>query len=511
MLLDVVLDSVYLLGSLWGGATSPAACPARPGVLPHARAAATWAPGPRTSTAVTAFVDVNVVPLDSERVLPNQTVLVEGGRITALGPSDKITVPAGAVRIDGRGKYLIPGFSNMHIDGRGDYGQPQLFSMLASGITAIRPNNPVSLDQLHKVRHSPEAQERLSPYIYLAGPLRAFAGPGRTADSAAAAYKAAGYDFFTDNGPDSLMTAAHHLGLALGTHFHEASPEMLQEVGTYGGSVDHLYAFLGYDLLDSLNRGQVALAAARLEALVVRTKRAGVWVTPTLDCMESISGRLESPANVQAHRQLVKALHDAGVGLLLGAEKAYAYRELAALVRAGLTPYQALVTGTRNPAQFLGLLEERGTVAVGKGADLVLLYGNPLEDIRHTREPAGVMRAGRWLDRAELDRRLLADPKAGLLREAGRSGIYSNSLPDEQQRKVRNHAKRFEALTDSLEMAKSPGSERLRRQLAAELGALYATLTPELQETFDPVVRLWLRAQARRGFPVTVPGVALVP
>jgi imidazolonepropionase-like amidohydrolase len=81
--------------------------------------------------------------------------------------------------------------------------------------------------------------------------------------------------------------------------------------------------------------------------------------------------------------------------------------ELAALVRAGLTPYQALTTGTRNFVVFLQALDEIGTVAVGKRADLVLLSGNPLEDIRHTAEPAGVMLGGQWLAREVIDRRLV--------------------------------------------------------------------------------------------------------
>jgi imidazolonepropionase-like amidohydrolase len=79
---------------------------------------------------------------------------------------------------------------------------------------------------------------------------------------------------------------------------------------------------------------------------------------------------------------------------------------LAALVRTGLTPYQALETGTRNVAVFFGTADSSGTVAVGKRADLVLLAGNPLADIQQTRRIAGVMLGGRWLDRAALDRRL---------------------------------------------------------------------------------------------------------
>jgi hypothetical protein len=113
-------------------------------------------------------------------------------------------------------------------------------------------------------------------------------------------------------------------------------------------------------------------------------------------------------------RPLIKGLQDAGAGLLLGTDAGVdfsvhgfsVHRELEALVRAGLTPYQALLTGTRNVAVFFQTLDESGTVAVGKRADLVLLTGNPLVDIRHTAQPAGVMIGGRWLPRSEIDRRL---------------------------------------------------------------------------------------------------------
>jgi imidazolonepropionase-like amidohydrolase len=106
-----------------------------------------------------------------------------------------------------------------------------------------------------------------------------------------------------------------------------------------------------------------------------------------------------------------KALQDAGTGLLLGTDEgtmgivsgcAIPW-ELAALVRAGLTPDQALATETRNFAAFLQALDETGTVAVGKRADSVLLNGNPLRDIRTTGQPAGVLLGGRWLPREELD------------------------------------------------------------------------------------------------------------
>jgi len=79
------------------------------------------------------------------------------------------------------------------------------------------------------------------------------------------------------------------------------------------------------------------------------------------------------------------------------------HRELEALVRAGLTPFQALAAGTRNAAEFLGAGDAFGAIQPGRRADLVLLDGNPLVDIRNTLTISGVMLGGRWLTRADLD------------------------------------------------------------------------------------------------------------
>jgi imidazolonepropionase-like amidohydrolase len=79
-----------------------------------------------------------------------------------------------------------------------------------------------------------------------------------------------------------------------------------------------------------------------------------------------------------------------------------AHDELADLVAAGLTPYQALRAATANAAEFLGAGNQRGTVAEGQNADLVLLDANPLVDIENTRRIAGVVLRGRWLSKAEI-------------------------------------------------------------------------------------------------------------
>ena len=133
---------------------------------------------------------------------------------------------------------------------------------------------------------------------------------------------------------------------------------------------------------------------------------------------------LKSPARrakyVAVRNQFVKAVQDSGGKLIAGSDTPewfhlYGFglhRELSALVQAGLTPYQALVTATRNPADYLGAGAHWGTIEPGKRADLVLVSGNPLENIANTARIRGVVVGGRWLDRAALDEMIARGARA---------------------------------------------------------------------------------------------------
>ena len=180
---------------------------------------------------------------------------------------------------------------------------------------------------------------------------------------------------------------------------------------------------------------------ARIGDLVRLTHRAGTWVVPTQTLLENSSssesaeGLITRPQNVYLPRalltnfasrarnairddalggkflelraRLIKALHDGGVGILLGSDSPQYFnvpgfsihRELASMVAAGLTPYQALQTGTTNPARFFDLTEEFGQLRPGLAADLVLLSANPLENISNSTTIEGVMIRGRWMDK----------------------------------------------------------------------------------------------------------------
>ena len=118
---------------------------------------------------------------------------------------------------------------------------------------------------------------------------------------------------------------------------------------------------------------------------------------------------------VQKELEVVLAMHRAGIPFLAGTDTppgVYIFpgfslhEELQRFVAAGFSPVEALQTATLNPAKFLGLEGEMGTIEKGKRADLVLLDANPLEDIRNTQRIAGVIANGRYFSRADLDKML---------------------------------------------------------------------------------------------------------
>ena len=112
----------------------------------------------------------------------------------------------------------------------------------------------------------------------------------------------------------------------------------------------------------------------------------------------------------ELNRRMLAALHRAGAGILLCTDAAQSYHipgfaiheELALLVEAGLSPYEALAAGTRDAAIALGRANELGTVAEGLRADLLLLDENPLKDVTSASRPAGVMLRGRWMSEEDL-------------------------------------------------------------------------------------------------------------
>lgn len=155
----------------------------------------------------------------------------------------------------------------------------------------------------------------------------------------------------------------------------------------------------GQRSIEHLGGYQFITGANRIERLVELTKERGAWNCPTI----SVQKRLGS-VRIPKLRELVHLLDEAGAGLLIGTDSGIdltepgvsIHEELGEFVTAGLSPYGALRGATHGAARFLAGEREFGSVAPGLRADLLLLDGNPLDDVRFVRRPRGVMLRGAW-------------------------------------------------------------------------------------------------------------------
>jgi imidazolonepropionase-like amidohydrolase len=421
---------------------------------------------PAAQSAATAFVGVSVIPMDKEAVLQNQTVIVSDGKIASIAPDGKAQIPAGAVRVEGKGKFLMPALAEMHAHIPGGKApdsavERTLFLYAANGVTTIRG---MLGDPRHLVYRERAAKgELVSPRIYTSGP--SFNGNTTPTKEAAVeaviAQKKAGYDLLKihpgvpRDAFDAMAAKADELTIPFAGHV-PADVGLQRALEAKYRSIDHLDGYVEALVPNPANSqvfGVNLVAQAdesKIPALVKATRAAGTWQVPTEVLLVSWLSDEDPKAMAQwpemkyvpaetvakwvaqkegfaakfpaadrqkllaLRRKLIKALHDGGVPFALGSDAPQTWnvpgfsvhRELKAIVAAGLTPYQALRTGTANVATYFGTEASTGTVAAGKRADLLLLDANPLQDIANSSKIAGVMVNGRWLSKADIDKRL---------------------------------------------------------------------------------------------------------
>jgi imidazolonepropionase-like amidohydrolase len=418
-----------------------------------------------------AIVNVSVVPMDREHVLVGQTVVVAGGRISAIGPASTVTVPAGAVRIDGAGQFLMPGLADMHAHfatsgnaARDSEENEHLASIfVAHGITTVRSMR--GSPEILELRKRIDAGDLPGPQVFTTGPINGASQPNTRrvatvaeAESLVSADKAAGYDAIklTNLSPEiyvAFLAAARREGLPV--YGHVPRPVTFDIAARGGlGSAEHVIPFavalVPPEAPRAASSGPASLAPehadwALFPPIATKLRENGVWVCPTLvvaerfpsaekrrrladATMRYVPRRLRDawaadvdnesagpvPRLLDFGLTLTKRLHEAGVGLLLGSDDMNPYivpglslhEELGLFVRAGLTPFEALRTGTADAARFLHREREFGTIAVGRRADLLLLEANPLENVANARRRAGVMIRGHWFPESDLRRRL---------------------------------------------------------------------------------------------------------
>jgi tetratricopeptide (TPR) repeat protein len=420
-----------------------------------------------------AFIHANVVPMDADRVLRDQTVVVSDGRITAIGPAATTSVPKGARVVDAAGKFLSPGLADMHVH---VYTPQELTLYVVNGVTSVLNLN--GRPQYLAWRGRIASGDLLGPFVYSAGPTFSRKQTAEAAVAEVDRQAAAGWDaikIYNQVGAaeyPAIAAEAKKKGMAFVGHVPR-EPGFAATLAA-GQSIAHaeeyVYTYFNDDP-DPAHETIHPLDTAKIPKAVAMTREAGIAVIPTLVAFRNIvrqatnvkaylkdphfaylapfmRAQLEPERNTYANRwtseklsglavsyefqrQLVKALHDGGVPILAGTDASWLgvpgfclHDELEIFQELGFTPFAALKTATAEPARFLKREGEFGTVAVGRRADLVLTRENPLEDVENLRRPLGVMAAGRWIPHEE-GRRLLdgvpasyRDTLARLTREA---------------------------------------------------------------------------------------------
>jgi imidazolonepropionase-like amidohydrolase len=403
------------------------------GMAAMADTAAAISPAASHAIAVTGGT---ILDMTARKPIIDGTVVVIDGRITAVGPSGRVAVPPGATIVNAAGKTVMPGLWDMHAH----FEQVEWGPIyLAAGVTTIRDVGN-ELEFIVAVRDAVAAGRGIGPRILLAGIID---GPGPNGLGAIRAaspdearrrvqrYHDAGFvqiKIYSSVAPDVLRavaTEAHRLGMTVTGHVPEG-----------------MNAFAAIDAgLDQINHAQylTAVADSGPERLIAALRQHKTVIDPTLALYEllarsttqpiesfepgikKVARELETPLGgfgsspevaPMRRRQfdeevaLVGKLHRAGIPIVAGTDQSVPghslHRELELYVRAGFSPLEALQAATIVPARAMRAESDSGTIEPGKRGDLIVLDGNPLDDIHNTRRIFRVVTGGRVFDPAPL-------------------------------------------------------------------------------------------------------------
>lgn len=416
--------------------------------------------------SIAAFVDVNVVPMDRERVLLHQTVLVRGERIEAVGPASQLSVPAGARRVEGGGEaWLLPGLADMHThvasaEDAALYAAAGVTTVLQMGGEGRIEPIPVLRDLL---------RDALSPQVFwgfmVDGPQPQSGGwPVHSVEEARFAVQVAKerqYDFIKVYSGldaqqfDAIVDESRKAGLPVVGHAVRAVglPEGLFRGQVMVAHVEEFYYAAFGDRPDQ----------SRLAAIAAEVRRSGAYVTSNLCFIDAIAQQWGHP-EVRARffsdpllaymsplsragwavprrnyaqrtgsfpvpldflQRFVAELSKQGVPLLAGTDSPILpglvpgtglHEELRQFLASGLSNYQALAAATRTAGEFLSRHVPRaariGVVEPGTRADLLLVRDNPLTSLDTLRRPLGVMIGGHWRSAEEIQAVLEENRKA---------------------------------------------------------------------------------------------------
>ena len=285
------------------------------------------------SAQTIAFTNVNVIPMDRERVLANQTVVIKNGLIAEIDDAKNMKLPKGAVRIDGTGKYLIPGLVDMHthlLSDSDEYpdaiGPHELRVMVANGVTTVR--FMIGTPELLALRTRSANGELEAPTIFVASPHLTGREQGNnfvvnTPDEAREAVrksKAAGYDFIKvttfikpevyeaavdEAAKQNIRVVGHADSRFVGVerawkakqqieHLDGYMEQLLRDDAPVKGSVSDVYIYnpenwKSFDYIDE----------SKIAAVARRTVASNPYVNPTQHFMKNTFGRLRTEDEIR--------------------------------------------------------------------------------------------------------------------------------------------------------------------------------------------------------------------
>jgi len=395
--------------------------------------------------------NISIIDVQNARIIPNCTIFIKGDRIAKIEYSKSKKITNADTVIDGTGKFILPGFWDMHMHICWKEDMSKLFPVLLKyGITGIRDMGGSAV-VLNKFKQQLKNDPQSGPMIFGAGPIldgekpvhADFSAPltsGNVRKVLDSLYKEK-VDFFKvysllpKNIVDSIAGYVKEKKMSFAGHVSEyITPEEAAELGQK--SFEHL------NRLEDLQTD-----TGRLSAFIKTAKSMHSWLCPTLVIYQRKSeiarreffepaiykdldtdlknewdlvkknrqnriytekDSLRTQTRFDDQKKLTRYFYDHGIPFLTGSDFAgmqfiypgYSlHEEMALLQNIGIPPFDILKIATLNPALFFGLTKNYGSIKKGKMADLVILNENPVADIRNTQRIAMVIKAGKIVPR----------------------------------------------------------------------------------------------------------------
>ncbi|MDE2922520.1 MAG: amidohydrolase family protein [Acidobacteriota bacterium] len=376
---------------------------------------------------------------DGMEIIRRGTVVVDGDRIAAVGPSRQVDVPADAMVIDAAGLTVMPGLIDVHWHGPQGSQEviPQqnseLYATLTFGVTTAHdPSTDTST--FFAASEMQRAGEIVGPRLFatgtiLYGAFGSFRAIVETPDDAVqhlrrlqkvGAISVKSYNQPRRDQRQMIVAAAQDLGMLVvneGGALFQHNMTMVADGHTgiehslsVGAIYDDVIQFWGSSRVG--NTPTLGVAYGGIQGEDYWYEHTDVWANERLlnyvpqEVIDARARRRQKAPDGEYNHILaagvVNALDQAGVPIMLGAhgqrEGLAAHWELWMFEQGGMSPHRALIAGTINGARYLGMEADLGSLEAGKLADLIVLEQNPLENLRSSELVRYVMVGGRLFD-----------------------------------------------------------------------------------------------------------------